>query len=181
MELQVQAKWCRLAKRNHEHLIIVGFIVWIVYYMLTTVSSVQFSRSVVSDSLWHHGLQHTKLLCPFLSPGICSNFCPLSWWFYLTILSSAIPFSSCLQSFPASGSFLNNSLFTSDGQSIGVSASAFSIMDGKTVSILLRCFLKRIYRCWSLEAIQKETRRKVIRNATGDMDRAATLSFQSCK
>ena len=132
-------------------------------------------------TLWHHGLQHTKLLCPFLSPGICSNFCPLSWWFYLTILSSAIPFSSCLQSFPASGSFLNNSLFTSDGQSIGVSASAFSIMDGKTVSILLRCFLKRIYRCWSLEAIQKETRRKVIRNATGDMDRAATLSFQSCK
>ena len=69
MELQVQAKWCRLAKRNHEHLIIVGFIVWIVYYMLTTVSSVQFSRSVVSDSLWHHGLQHVRPPCPSITDG----------------------------------------------------------------------------------------------------------------
>ena len=83
-----------------------------------------FSHSVVSDSLWPHGLQHTRLPCPSPSPGACSNPCPLSWWCHTTILSSVIPFSSCLQSFPASGSFLMNWLFASGGQSIGTSASA---------------------------------------------------------
>ena len=73
-------------------------------------------------------------------------------WCCLPTSSSATLFSFCLQSFPASGSFLNSSLFTSGGQSIGASASAFSIMDGKAVSILLGCFLKRIYWCWSLAA-----------------------------
>ena len=82
--------------------------------------SVWFSRSVVSNSLWHHGLQHARPPCP--SPtGAYSNSCPLSWWCYPTI--SVIPFSSHLQSFPASGSFLMSQLFTSGGQSIGVSAS----------------------------------------------------------
>jgi len=83
-----------------------------------------FSHSVVSDSLWPHGLQHARLPCPSPSPGACSNLCPLSWWCHTTILSSVIPFSSCLQSFPASGSFLMNWLFASGGQSIGTSASA---------------------------------------------------------
>ena len=64
-----------------------------------------FSCSVVSDSLWPHGLQHARLLCASLSPGVCSNSCPLSWWCqFPTISSSAVPFSSCLQSFPATGS-----------------------------------------------------------------------------
>ena len=70
-----------------------------------------------------HGLQHARLPCP-LSPGDCSNSCPLSWWCYPTISPTVAPFSSCLQSFPASGSFLMNQLFTTGGQSIGVLASA---------------------------------------------------------
>ena len=83
-----------------------------------------FSCSVVSDSLWLHGLQHARLPCPSLSPGACSNSCPLSWWCLPTISSSVVPFPSCLQSFPALGSFPMSLLFTSDGQSIGTSASA---------------------------------------------------------
>ena len=76
------------------------------------------------DSLQPHELQHTRLPCPSPSPGICSDSCPLSWWCYLMILSSAAPFSSCPQSFPTSGSFSTSWLFTSCGQSIGASASA---------------------------------------------------------
>ena len=85
---------------------------------------VQFSRSVMSNFLWPHGLQYTRPPCPLPTPGIYSNSCPLSWWCYLTISSSVIPFSSCLQSFPASGSFQMNQFFASGGQSIGASASA---------------------------------------------------------
>ena len=86
--------------------------------------SVQFSCSVVSNSLWPHALQHARLSCPSLTPGAYSNSCPLSGWCHPTISSSVIPFSSCLQSFPASGSFQMSQFFTSGGQSIGVSASA---------------------------------------------------------
>ena len=68
--------------------------------------------------------QHARLPCPSPSPGACSNSCPLSWWCHPTILSSVIPFSSCLQSFPESGPFLMSQFFTSGSQSIGVSASA---------------------------------------------------------
>ena len=81
-----------------------------------------FRGSGVSDSLWPHGLQHTRLPCPSLPPGVCSNSCPVSQWCYLTISSSATPFSFCLQSFPALGSFQMSQLFTSGGQSIGASA-----------------------------------------------------------
>jgi len=84
---------------------------------------IQFSCSVMSDSLWPHGLQHTRLPCPSPTPGACANSCPLSWWYHPTI-SSSVPFSSRLQSFPASGSFPMSQFFTSGGQSIGVSASA---------------------------------------------------------
>ena len=66
---------------------------------------IQFSCSVMSDSLWPHGLQHTRLPCPSPTPGACSNSCPLSWWWHPTISFSVVPFSSCLQSFLASGSF----------------------------------------------------------------------------
>ena len=83
-----------------------------------------FSLSVTSGSLQPHGLQHSRLPCPLLSPGVFSNSCPLSWWCYITISSPAVPFSFCLQSFPASGSFLMSWLFPSGGQSIGASASA---------------------------------------------------------
>ena len=83
-----------------------------------------FSRSVMSESLQAHGLQHTRLPCPSLSPGVCSNPCPLSRWCQPTISSSVVPFSSCLQSFPASGSFPMSQLLASGGQRIGASASA---------------------------------------------------------
>ena len=78
----------------------------------------------MSDSLWPHGLQHARLPCPSPTPGVYSNSSPLSQWCHPTILSSVIAFSSCLQSLPASGSFQMSQLFTSCGQSIGVSASA---------------------------------------------------------
>ena len=68
-------------------------------------ASVQFSRSVMSNSLWPQGLQHTRLSCPSPTPGACSNICPLSWWCHTNILSSVVPFSSCLQSFPVSGPY----------------------------------------------------------------------------
>ena len=82
------------------------------------------SCSVVPDSLWPHGLQHGRLPCLSLSPRVCSNSCPLSWWGHPTISSSVTLFSSCPQSFPASGSFPVSQLFASGGQSIGISASA---------------------------------------------------------
>ena len=86
--------------------------------------SVQFSRSVVSDSLWPHGLQHTRLPCPSPTPEACSNSCPSSQWCHPTISSSFVPFSSRLQSLPAPGSFQMSQFFTSGAQSTGVSASA---------------------------------------------------------
>ena len=86
-------------------------------------STVQFSHSVMSDSLWPHGLQHARLLCPSPTPRAYSNSCPLSQWCHPTISSSVIPFSSCLQSFPASGSFQMSQFSASAGQSIGVSVS----------------------------------------------------------
>ena len=85
---------------------------------------VQFSCSVMSDSLRPHELQQTRPPCPSPTPGVHPNPCPLCQWCQLTISSSIIPFSSCPQSFPASGSFQMSQLFPSGGQSIGVSASA---------------------------------------------------------
>ena len=87
-------------------------------------SSAQFSCSVVSDSLQPHGLQHSRLPCPSPTSKVWSNSCPLSKWCQPTTSSSIFPFSSCLQSFPASGSFPMSQFFTLGGQSIGVSASA---------------------------------------------------------
>ena len=86
-------------------------------------SSVQFSRWVMSDSLRPHELQHCRLPYPSLSPWLCSNSCPLSQWCHPSISSSVVSFSSCPQSFPASGSFPVSQLFTSGGQSIRASAS----------------------------------------------------------
>ena len=86
--------------------------------------SVQFSCSVVSNSLQPLGLQHARLHCPSPTPGACSNSCQSSQWCHSIISSSVVPFSSCLQSCPASGSFPMNQFFASGGQSTGVSASA---------------------------------------------------------
>ena len=83
-----------------------------------------FSRSVISNSLWPYGLQHARTSCPSPTPRTCSNSCLSSQWCHPTISSSVIPFSSCLQSLLASGSFLMSQFLASCGQSIGVSASA---------------------------------------------------------
>ena len=91
---------------------------------LTLFSSVQFSHSVVSNSLWPHGPQNARLPCPSPTPGVYPNSCPLSQRCHPTISSSVVPFSSCPQSFLASGSFPMSQLFASGSQSIGVSASA---------------------------------------------------------
>ena len=91
---------------------------------LLKFSSAQFSLSVISNSLWPHGLQHTRLPCLSPSPGAYSNSCPLSQWCHPTISSSIVPFFSYLRSFPASGSLPMSQLFTSSGQSTGTSASA---------------------------------------------------------
>ena len=92
--------------------------------MIFSSSSVQFSCSVVSDSLWPHGLQHARLPCPSPTPGTYSNSCSSNQWCHPTIWSSVILFSSCLQSFPVSRSFPVSQFFVSGGRSIGVSASA---------------------------------------------------------
>ena len=91
--------------------------------LILYISSVQFSRSVVSDSLWPHEPQHARPPCPTSTPGVHLNPCPSSWWCHPTISSSVIPFSSCPQSFPVSVSFQMYQLFPSGGQSTGVSAS----------------------------------------------------------
>ena len=83
-----------------------------------------FSCEVTSDSMWPHGLKHARLPCPPLPPGVCSNSYPLSQWCYPTISFSVVPFSSCLQSFRASGASPMSQLFASGGQSTGASASA---------------------------------------------------------
>ena len=85
--------------------------------------SIQLSRSVVSNTSWPHEPQHARPPCPSPTPGVHPNPCPLSRWCHPTISSSVVPFSSCPQSFPASGSFQMSQLSTSRGQSIGVSAS----------------------------------------------------------
>ena len=99
------------------------FLLLFIFTIYKSVS-VQFSPSVVSDSLWPHGLQHTRPSCPSPTPGVYSNSCPLSQWCHPTISSSVISFSSCLKCFPASGSFQMSRFFESGGQSIGLSASA---------------------------------------------------------
>ena len=95
----------------------------------TVTSSVsQFSHSGVSNFLQRHGLEHTRLPCPSTTPGACSNSCPSHQWCHPTISSSVIPFSSCPQSFPASGFFPRSQFFASGAQSVGVSASAIVLL-----------------------------------------------------
>ena len=124
-------------------------------------SSVHFSRSVVTDSLWPHESQHTRPPCPSPTPGVYSNSCPLSRWCHPTISSSVIPFSSCLQSFPPSGSFQMSQLFASGGQSIGVSASTSVLPMNTQDWFLLGCTgwislqFKGLSRVFSNTTVQK--------------------------
>ena len=97
---------------------------WVTFTFKHNFSSVQFCRSVMSDSLRPHESQHARPTCPSPTPGVYSNSCPSSRWCHPAISSSVVPFSSCPQSLPASGSFPMSQLFTWRGQSIGVSVSA---------------------------------------------------------
>ena len=120
-----------------------------------------FSCSVVSDSLQPHGLQHPSLLCPSPSPGVCSNSCPLSRWYFPIILSSVIPFSSCLQYFPASRSFPMSRLSASGGQSIRASASALVLpmniwgLFSLGLTGLISLLYKELLRVFSTTIVQK--------------------------
>ena len=100
------------------------FLIWIFSMLNSKAFSPQFSHTVGSNSLQPHELQHTRLPCPSPTPRAYSNSCLLSRWCHPTISSSVVPFSSCLQSFPVSGSFPMSQLFTSGDQSIEASASA---------------------------------------------------------
>ena len=121
-----------------------------------------FSHSIMSNSLQPHGLQHTRLPCSSPSPRTCSNSCPLSHRCHPTIPSSVIPFSFCLQSFPASGSFLMSQLFASGGQSIGASAWAavlpMYIQDWITSELigLISLQSKGLSRVFSNTTVQKD-------------------------
>ena len=118
-EIQAAAVCCQ-RKNDIER-----WVLKLLYLILNPLfSSVQFSCSVMSNSLQPHGLQHARLPCPSPTPGALSNSSPLSHWCHPTISSSVVPFSPHLQSFPASGSFPMSQVFTSGGQSIGASASA---------------------------------------------------------
>ena len=120
--------------------------------------SVQFSHSVMSDSLQPHELQHARPPCPSPALRACSNSCPMSLRCYTTILSSVIPFSSCLQSFPASRSFPRSQFFTSGGQSIGISASAsMTIQDRFPLGLtgLISLQFNRLSRVFSNTTVQK--------------------------
>ena len=127
---------------------------------INVLNSVQFSHSVVSDSLRPHGLQHRRLLCPSPTPGAYTNSCPSRRWCHPTISSSVIPFST-FQSFPTSGSSQMSQLFTSGGQSIGFSALTtvlpMNIQDwfplGLTGWISLQS--KRLSRVFSSTTVQK--------------------------
>ena len=110
-------------------------------FQCRSILSVQFSHSVMSDSLWHHGLQHARSPCPSPTPRAYSNLYPLSQWCHPTITSSVVPFSSHLQPFPGSGSFLMCQFFTSGGQSIGVSASA-SVLPMNILYIVLNVVIE---------------------------------------
>ena len=97
---------------------------WFSIVQSVQFSSVQFSHSVMSDSLWPHEPQHARPPCPSQTPEVYLNSCPSSWWGHPTISSSVVPFSSCPKSLPASGSFPMSKHFASGGQSTGVSVSA---------------------------------------------------------
>ena len=110
--------------------------------------------------LWPCGLQHTKFHCPSLSPGVCSNSCPLNRWCHPTISCSVTPFSSCIQSFPKLGPFPMSPLFASSGQSIGTSASAIvlpiNVLDWLEWTGLISLLSKRLsLRLFSHTTVQK--------------------------
>ena len=156
-----------------------------------------FHCTVMSDSLRPHGLQPARLLCPSLSPAVCSNSCPLSWWCHPAISSSVLPFSSCLQFFPASGSFPMSELFASGGQSIKTSTSATVLLMnsqgwfplGLTALIFLSSGLSRVFSSTKIQKhkYMKETNRSYrtekynnrTKNALNGLNSSVSVQFSS--
>ena len=130
---------------------------------------VQFSRPVVSDSLWPHEPQHTRPPCPSPTPGVHPNPCPLSWWCHPTISSSVVPFSSCPWSFLASVSFPMSQLFAKGGQSIGISALA-SVLPMNTQD-----WSPLGWTCWI--SLQSKGLSRVFSNATVQSISSSVVSF----
>ena len=134
------------------------------YFCQRTLLLLFFSLLVLSNSLWPHGLWHARLPRTSPSPGACSNSC-LSQWCHPTISSSVIPFSSCLQSFPASGSFPMSQFFVSGGQSIGASASVLpmSIQDWFPLGLtgLISLQSKELSRVFSNSIVQRQLERSL--------------------
>ena len=135
------------------------------FQMSQQFSSVPFSCSVVPNSLWPCGLQHTRPPCPSPTPWACSNSYPSSQWCHPTISSSVIPFSFCLQSFPASGSFPMSQLFASGGQSIGVSAST-SVLPMNIQDWIFRIFQWISFRMDWLDLLAVQGTLKIFSNTT---------------
>ena len=155
---KIMPSWCHMS--GHILRVCQVFLLPLLHLIpRRSLGTLSFSRSVMSDSLWPHGLQHARLPCPSPSPGVYSNSCPLSWWCHPTISSSVVPFLSCLQSFPASRFFLMSWLFASGGQNIRASASILpiNIQDwfplGLTGLISLKS--KGLSRVFSNTAVQK--------------------------
>ena len=121
-------------------------------YFCYSSLSLRFSHSVLSNSLQPRGLQHSRLPCPSPSPWVCSNSCPLDRWCHPALLSSVVPFSSCLQSFPTSGSFLMSQLLASGGQSIGASASVLpvNIQDWFPLELTAQNWLPKNWCFWTM-------------------------------
>ena len=133
----------------------------------------------MSDPFRLHGLLHTGPLCLPLSPRVCSNSCPLSQWCYLTVSSSAALFSFCLHSFPASGSFSLSQLFTSGGQSIGVSASVLVLP--MNIQIFNTYLLSNYYvKYWSKPQRQKSDQSRWSLPSHGVLDIPKRLTFSEC-
>ena len=137
-------------------------------------SSVQFSHSIMSNPLWPHGLQQARFPCPSPTPGGCSNPCTLSRWYHPTLSSSVVLFSSCLQFFPASGSFQMNQFFVSGGQSIGVSALA------SVLPMNIQDWFPLVLTGWI--SLQSEGLLRVFSNTTVQKHQffSAQLSFWAC-
>ena len=166
--------WCKQIHKGYYHLtfkfapktvletLLIIFMSVSHYMGLESKYSVEpFSSSLMSTSLWSHGLQHASRPCPSPTPRACTNSCPLSRWCHPAIPSSVVPTSSRLQSFPASGSFPKSQFFTSSGQRFGVSASAsvlpMNIQDWFPLGLTGLIFLqsKGLSRIFSKITVQK--------------------------
>ena len=154
LKLSANARWSAFTSFLRR---LIKHFLWSVDYRI--FFECMFSHSIMSDSLWPHGLQLASLPCPSLSLRLCSNSCPSSRWFHPAISSSVVPFSSCPQSLPASGSPPMSWLFASDAQSIGASASVLPVNIQSWFSLglsgLISLQSKRLSRVFSNTTVPK--------------------------